>query len=139
MEAISTTGISPPDIAAILDKLERAHIDIIECGFLTGMVQDPERSLFGSAADIQAVLPQRERKAMYVAMIAIGEKELHPAKLAPCDGKSITGIRLTFHQDEIDQAVEWAKIIMGKGYECSCSRWGRFSTPILNSCSWWKG
>lgn len=104
-------------IAAILDKLERAHIDIIECGFLTGMVQDPERSLFGSAADIQAVLPQRERKAMYVAMIAIGEKELHPAKLAPCDGKSITGIRLTFHQDEIDQAVEWAKIIMGKGYE----------------------
>ena len=104
-------------IAAILDKLERAHIDIIECGFLTGMVQDPERSLFGSAADIQAVLPQRERKAMYVAMIAIGEKELHPAKLAPCDGKSIAGIRLTFHQDEIDQAVEWAKIIMGKGYE----------------------
>ncbi len=104
-------------IAAILDKLERAHIDIIECGFLTGMVQDPERSLFGSADDIQAVLPQRERKAMYVAMIAIGEKELHPAKLAPCDGKSITGIRLTFHQDEIDQAVEWAKIIMGKGYE----------------------
>lgn len=104
-------------IAAILDKLERAHIDIIECGFLTGMVQDPERSLFGSAADIQAVLPQRERKAMYVAMIAIGEKELHPAKLAPCDGKSIAGIRLTFHQDEIDQAVEWAKIIMGNGYE----------------------
>lgn len=92
MEAISTTGISAAGPSrAILDKLERAHIDIIECGFLTGMVQDPERSLFGSAADIQAVLPQRERKAMYVAMIAIGEKELHPAKLAPCDGKSITG------------------------------------------------
>ena len=104
-------------IVSILDKLESAHIDIIECGFLTGMVHDPERSLYGSVADIETVLPRRKRESMYVAMIAIGEKELHPAKLAPYDGKSIEGIRLTFHQDEIEQAVEWAKIIMDKGYK----------------------
>lgn len=54
---------------------------------------------------------------MIVAMIAIGEKELHPAELPPCDGKSISGIRLTFHRQEIDQAVEWAGIIMDKGYK----------------------
>lgn len=103
-------------IASILDKLDRAKIDIIECGFLTGMVKDPECSLFNSVSDIGAILPRRERHALYVAMIAIGEKELHPSLLAPYDGKSIGGIRLTFHQDEAGQAIEWARIIMEKGY-----------------------
>lgn len=103
-------------IRSILDKLERAHIDIIECGFLTGMVQEKNASLFGSAAEVEAVLPEPPRDALYVAMIAIGEKELHPSLLEPCDGKGIGGIRLTFHQDEIQKAMEWARIIMDKGY-----------------------
>lgn len=61
-------------IASILDKLERANIDIIECGFLTGMAGDADCSLFRDAAHIGQVLPDRERSSMYVAMIAIGEK-----------------------------------------------------------------
>lgn len=104
-------------ILSILDKLEHAGIDIIECGFLTGMVQDKECSLFQNISDIEAVLPNRRRKSMYVAMIAIGEKELHPSELSPYDGNSIEGIRLTFHKKEIDQAVDWANIIMEKGYK----------------------
>ncbi len=104
-------------IASILDKLDSAGIDIIECGFLTRMVQDRDCSLFGSVADIEEVLPRRDRTSMYVTMIAIGEKELHPYELEPCDGKSIEGIRLTFHQNEIAQAVGWASIIMEKGYK----------------------
>ena len=104
-------------IASILDKLERAHIDIIECGFLTGMVQDEDCSLFGSVDAVERVLPKRRRESMYVAMIAIGEKELHPSELTPYDGTGIEGIRLTFHQDEIEQAVQWAQIIMEKGYK----------------------
>ena len=103
-------------IMSILDKLDRANIDIIECGFLTKMVADEDCSLFPSAAAVEEVLPKRSRKSMYVAMIAIGEKELHPSELTRCDGSSIEGIRLTFHKDEIDQAVSWAKIIMEKGY-----------------------
>ena len=104
-------------IASILNKLECAHIDIIECGFLTGMVQDEDCSLFGSVDAVGRVLPKRSRESMYVAMIAIGEKELHPSELTPCDGTGIEGIRLTFHQNEIEQAVQWAQIIMDKGYK----------------------
>ncbi len=104
-------------IRSILEKLDNAGIDIIECGFLTGMVRDPERSLFGSVSEIEEVLPHTRRNSLYVAMIAIGEKELHPSLLTPCDGGSIGGIRLTFHQDEIEQAMEWATIIMEKGYK----------------------
>ena len=85
-------------IVSILDKLDQAHIDIIECGFLTGMVKDAECSLFESAEAIEAVLPKRERNSMYVAMIAIGEKELDPLKLEPYRGTVIERIRLTFHK-----------------------------------------
>lgn len=125
-------------IASILDKLESADIDIIECGFLTRMVQDRDCSLFGSVADIEEVLPKRDRTSMYVAMIAIGEKELHPYELEPCDGKSIDGIRLTFHQNEIAQAVGWASIIMEKGYKVLCSRWARRFTPIWSCSNSWN-
>ncbi len=103
-------------IAAILDKLEQARIDIIECGFLTGMAGGQDCSLFSSAGAIARLLPQRARSAMFVAMIAIGEKELDPAKLEPRDKQGIQGIRLTFHQPEIAQAVAWAEILMDKGY-----------------------
>ncbi len=103
-------------IRSILDKLEKARIDIIECGFLTGMVRDPERSLFGSVSEIAEVLPPPPRQSLYVAMIAIGEKELHPSLLAPCDGNGIGGVRLTFHQEEAGQAIEWAAVLMDKGY-----------------------
>lgn len=104
-------------IISILDKLEKANIDIIECGFLTRMVQEEACSLFNSIEQIEEVLPKKERTAMYVAMIAIGEKELHPSELSPYDGKSIEGIRLTFHKEEIDKAIQWAGIIMDKGYK----------------------
>ena len=102
-------------IVSILEKLEKANIDIIECGFLTRMVKDEACSLFNDIAQIEKVLPRQGRTAMYVAMIAIGEKELHPSELAPFDGKSLEGIRLTFHKGEIDQAMEWARIIQEKG------------------------
>lgn len=103
-------------IRGTLQRLEEAHIDIIECGFLTGMVHDDACSLFHSPEAIEPLLPAGERRAMYVAMIAMGEKELHPSALPVCSGKGITGIRLTFHQSEIDQAIAWARLIQEKGY-----------------------
>ena len=104
-------------ITAILEKLERANLDIIECGFLTRMVYDEQCSLFPSVQAIEPLLPGEKRRAMYVAMIAIGEKELHPRELQPWNGRSIDGIRLTFHKQEIPQAIQWAEIIQDKGYK----------------------
>lgn len=100
----------------ILDKLEQAGIDIIECGFLTGMVNDEECSLFSSVEAVNKMLPKRGQTSMFVAMIAIGERELHPEQLPCYKGNGLSGIRLTFHKTEIDQAIQWGKLIMEKGY-----------------------
>lgn len=103
-------------IAEILRKLELAHVDIIECGFLTGMLHDPESALFPDPTAIERLLPEGRHHALFVAMIAIGEKELHPDRLPPCSNSGIGGIRLTFHKEEINQALEWAEILKQKGY-----------------------
>ena len=104
-------------MAAILDKLDRAGIEIIECGFLTNRPRDGDCSLFGGPEAVLPLLPQRESQAMYVAMIAMGEKELPPSKLPPCGKTGITGIRLTFHREQADLAFAWAGAIMDKGYK----------------------
>ena len=104
-------------IQAVLDKLETAGIDIIECGFLTKMAEDEESSLFSGVEELRKVLPERKRTSMFVAMIAMGERELHPSLLPPWDGTSIDEIRLTFHKEEVELAVEWAGILMEKGYK----------------------
>ena len=67
-------------IAAILEKLDQAGIDIIECGFLTREGGDRDCSLFSSLEAVEAVLP-RQRRARYVAMIALGRRSWSPA---PC-------------------------------------------------------
>ena len=104
-------------MAAILDKLDRAGIEIIECGFLTNRPRDGDCSMFGGPEAVLPLLPQRESQAMYVAMIAMGEKELPPSKLPPCGKTGITGIRLTFHREQADLAFAWAGAIMDKGYK----------------------
>ena len=50
-------------------------------------------------------------------MIAMGEREIDPRLLSDKSASVVDGIRLTFHQKEIDKAFEWGKIIKDKGYK----------------------
>lgn len=104
-------------IKAIVNKLDEAQIDIIECGFLTEKSCGEEYSLFANPKEIEELLTYKICNSMIVAMIAIGEKEIHPMKLPQSNEKGVTGIRLTFHNHEIDKAIEWANIIKEKGYK----------------------
>lgn len=104
-------------IKSIIQKLDRAKIDIIECGFLTEKPQTEDYTLFKEVEKIKKLVPTHGKNSMYVGMIAIGEKEINPTKLSDYNGSSIDGIRLTFHQHEIEKAVEWATIIKEKGYK----------------------
>ena len=74
-------------IASILDKLEAGGVEIVECGFLTSRPRDEDCSLYGGPEAILPLLPQREPRAMFVAMIAMGEKELSPPSSCPRAGR----------------------------------------------------
>lgn len=103
-------------IETILKSLSISGIDIIECGFLSDKKYEENFSLFSDTLDINPLLDKKNENTLYVAMIAIGEKEIHPGLLSSATDSKVKGIRLTFHQSEKKKAFEYAKILMEKGY-----------------------
>lgn len=102
-------------IKNIISHLTAAGIDIIETGFLEDGEYDPECSVYNTVEQISEILPSDHKRSMYVAMACYGEYDLN--QLSPYDGKSIDGIRVTFHYNEIDEALEYCRQIQSKGYK----------------------
>lgn len=99
----------------IVQKLSRASIDIIECGFLKSGAFDVNRSLFGSVEAVKKMIGNKNPNLLYVGMIQYGG--ITNEEIAICDGTSIDGIRLTFHEHEIDPAFVLGRQLMDKGYK----------------------
>lgn len=101
-------------IKSIISKLTKASIDIIECGWLKSGALDKDKSRFGSVEAIKDVITKKNPNILYVAMIQYGA--ISNDEIAPYDVDSIDGIRITFHEHEIDNAFELGRQLMDKGY-----------------------
>lgn len=102
-------------ICDIISNLEKANIEIIECGFLRPILYNNETSVFSSTSQIENIISPKSKNSMYVAMI-----ELHNYNsnmLDKYNGKSIDGVRLTFRKNEWLDAKKVAKEIIEKGYK----------------------
>ncbi|QNK58374.1 aldolase catalytic domain-containing protein [Paenibacillus sp. PAMC21692] len=102
------------DIKSILERLTKANIDIIECGFLEDGFYDKDTSLFRDTDQIASLLPVPRGVSQYVAMIRFGHLAID--NLKPYDGNSISGLRITFHENEVKEAIEYCRLIQDKGY-----------------------
>lgn len=102
-------------IANIIDQLTTAGIDIIETGFLEDGEYDAETSVYNTVEQIAHFLPTDRKHSMFVAMACYGEYDL--SQLSPYDGSSVDGIRVTFHYNEIEEALEYCREIQKKGYK----------------------
>ena len=102
-------------IKKIISQLTLAGIDIVECGFLEDGEYDEDCSVYNRVEQIAALLPADHRNTMYVAMACYGEYDI--SQLSDYDGKSIDGIRVTFHYNEVNEALEYCKAIIAKGYK----------------------
>ncbi len=102
-------------IRKIIGQLTQAGIDIIECGFLEDGNDDKDCSLYTKVEQIKNYLPADHGNTMFVAMACYGEYDL--GQLSDYDGTSIDGIRVTFHYNEIEGALEYCHQIMAKGYK----------------------
>lgn len=101
-------------ISKIITKLGEACIDIIECGFLITGESDKNKSLFDSVESISKSLIEKRENTIYVAMIAYGDISIQ--EISSRKENSIDGIRITFHENEIDEAIEFGNELMSKGY-----------------------
>lgn len=102
-------------ICDIVTKLTKASVNIIECGFLKSGAKDENKSLYGSVEAIRKHIGIKNKNLMYVAMIQYGN--ITDEEITPYDGQSIDGIRLTFHEHEIENAFLLGEKLMRKGYK----------------------
>lgn len=103
-------------ITNIFERLELAGIDIIEVGYLRDYVSfHLDETQFPDTTSIGKILPPKiSKKSRVVAIIDYGDCALE--NIAPCDETVLDGIRVTFKQKELKEALAFCKSIKEKGY-----------------------
>lgn len=104
-------------IVNIFSRLVSSGVDIIELGYLRDWEEfDNNKTSLPKVKDFDAVFDVNfTHRPMLVAMIDLGNCRIENI----CDAKDtiIDGIRLTFKKARIDEAMEFAKQIIAKGYK----------------------
>jgi 4-hydroxy 2-oxovalerate aldolase len=101
-------------IKNIISNLVEAGTDLIEVGFLRNCEYDNNCTCYNSISEIKKILPDTDGKSEYVAMALYTNYDVN--KLEECDG-TIKYIRITFHNYDIDQGLEYCRKVKNKGYK----------------------
>ena len=99
---------------AVLRSLERANIDIVECGYLSNKSISNQSTLFKNIDDVKSYFGTKISLNI-VIMINYGDFDIDC--LPNNEGNYIYGIRLAFHKKDIDDAISYGKKIVAKGYK----------------------
>lgn len=105
----------------IIRKLVESKVDYVEVGFLRDCEYDRERTLFNNCEEIVPILPSGEKRGntMFTAMALHNKYDVN--KLEPYDGNTIDAVRVTFHDYDIDEGLEFIKRVKEKGYKTFCN------------------
>ncbi len=106
-------------IQDIIEKLIKANIDLIEVGFLRDCDYNPNKTLFNNCKEIANILPKNKRNSQFVAMILHNLYDIN--KLENYDGKTIEFLRITFHDYDIDEGLQYIVKAQQKGYKIFCN------------------
>ncbi len=104
------------NIKKILGGLISANIDIVECGYLTknaGYNQD--HSQYNDVKELLGYFPTDYDKNRLVVLMNYNEYDLE--KLPDCKDSPLNGIRVAFHKKDRNEALEYCRKIMDKGYK----------------------
>ena len=101
-------------IKGIINKLQEADVEIIECGWLKDKEHQPGSSFYHVPQDIIPYYIEKKTNQEYVAMIDWDRYDL--TQLPECDGKSIDAIRVVFPYAKFREGIEIGKKVKEKGY-----------------------
>jgi len=102
-------------IKGIVNKLQSAGVDIIECGWLKNNAHVEGTSFYHVPNDFKQYLTNKNKDITYAVMIDWDRYDLD--FLPECDGQSIDAIRVVFPYGKHKQGVEVGRKIKEKGYK----------------------
>lgn len=102
-------------IRGIIDKLQEAGTEIIECGWLKDAEYKKGTSYFHVPSDLEQYLNYKNSNVVYTVMIDWDRYNLD--QLPFNDHKSIDGIRVVFPHGKYKEGIEVGKKILEKGYK----------------------
>lgn len=103
-------------INQIINSLEKANIDILECGYLNenkGKLKDS--TLFKNLETINLLLSNRSINMQKVVMINFGDYDID--NLENKSKTTIDGIRLAFHKKDLEDVLKTSRKIIKLGYK----------------------
>lgn len=102
----------------IINRLTKANIDVVEVGFLRNVEgYDPDITVCNHIEELNKLLPENTGNTMYSAMAMRSNYDIN--KLTPYTGGGIEMLRITAHDYDIEDGMDFAREIKAKGYKLS--------------------
>ena len=104
----------------IIQTLTRAGVDVVEVGFLRNVDgYDPDVTVCNTIEELNRLLPDESQRGrtMYSGMAMRSNYDI--SKLSPYDGHGIEIIRITAHDYDIKDGMDFARRIKELGYKVS--------------------
>ena len=102
-------------IKGIIDKLQNANIEIVECGWLKNAEHKNGTTFFHVPNDISKYVNKKSEKTIFVAMIDWDRYDLN--YLPQNDNSILDAIRVVFPRGKAKEGIEVGRQILAKGYK----------------------
>ncbi|MDE6635751.1 MAG: aldolase catalytic domain-containing protein, partial [Lachnospiraceae bacterium] len=102
----------------VIHALVRADVDVVEVGFLRNVGEyNPDITVCNHIEELNELLPVNTRDTIFSAMAMRSNYDIK--KLSPYNGKGIEMIRITAHDYDIEDGMDFAREVKEKGYKLS--------------------
>lgn len=102
----------------IVKLLTKSNIDVVEVGFLRNVDEyNPDITVCNNIEDLNKYIPDDTSNTIYSAMAMRSNYDID--KLSPYSGKGIEMIRITAHDYDIEDGMDFAREVKAKGYKLS--------------------
>ena len=102
----------------IIQTLTRAGVDVVEVGFLRNVDgYNPDVTVCNTIEELNRLLPAHTGSTMYSGMAMRSNYDI--AKLSPYEGHGIEMLRITAHDYDIREGMDFAREVKARGYKLS--------------------
>lgn len=102
----------------IIKQLVKAKVDVVEVGFLRNVDSyDPDISVCNRIEELNQLVPEDAGDTMFSGMAMRSNYDIK--KLSPYSGHGIEMIRITAHDYDIKDGMDFAREVKAKGYKLS--------------------